>query len=69
MSHSSPPRVQGMLRLSPWLEEVRLPDMEMSPYWLSGPMCAAIIKHYNQGGSHKTVSTHSSVGRVRSRDQ
>lgn len=33
--HCSLPRVQRMLRLSLLLEEVRLPDVEMSPYWLS----------------------------------
>lgn len=58
-----------MLGLSPWLEEVWLPDVEMSPYMLSWPMRTAIIKQYNLGGSYETVYPHSSGGGVRSRDQ
>lgn len=67
--HCSLPRVQRMLRLCVLPEEVKLPDVEMSLYWLSWPMCAAIIKHYNLRSSYKTVYPHSSGVGVRSRDQ
>lgn len=68
-SHCFLPRVQKMPGLSALLEEVRLPDVEMRPYWLSWPVYSAIIKHYNLGGSYETVYPHSTGGGVKPRDQ
>lgn len=60
VSHSSFPRVQKdaeAVSLARGSEVTRCEDESILAVLA---MCAAIIKHFNQGGSHKTVSAHSS---------